>query len=97
MNSKTEYSRCRLPRLVIDNEEWRKAKKEERKDLEKEKDEPETDEETIHSRGLEKEKDINRMETKRKKQIGKAGNGQAKKRKLDPLIDWGEAQIEFGG
>ena len=37
------------------------------------------------------------METKRKKQIGKAGNCQVKKKKLDPLIDWGEAQIEFGG
>ena len=68
MSSKTEYSRCRLPRLVIDNEEWRKAKKEEQKDLEKEKDEPETDEEKIHSRGLEKEKDTNRMQTKMKKQ-----------------------------
>ena len=55
MNYKTEYSRCRLPRLVIDNEEWRKAKKEERKDLEKEKDGSEADEEIIHSRGLEKD------------------------------------------
>ena len=53
MNSKTEYSRCRLPRLVIDNEEWRKAKKEERKDLEKEKDYPEADEERRAGKGEE--------------------------------------------
>ena len=97
MNYKTEYSRCRLPRLVIDNEEWRKAKKEEKKELEKEKDDTDADEDTMHPRGLEKENDVNRMETKRKKEIGKAGNGQAKRKKLDPLIDWGEAQIEFGG
>ena len=27
LNSKTEYSRCRLPRLTIDCDEWKKAKK----------------------------------------------------------------------
>ena len=27
LNSKTEYSRCRLPRLTIDRDEWKKAKK----------------------------------------------------------------------
>ena len=31
LNSKTEYLRCILPRLVIDNEEWKKAKKEVRR------------------------------------------------------------------
>ena len=68
MNSKTEYSRCRLPRLVIDNEEGKKAKKEEKKDLEKVTEEPETDIEIAKPRGLETEMDTNRMEGKRKKQ-----------------------------
>ena len=27
LNSKTEYSRCRVPRLVVDMEEWKKKKK----------------------------------------------------------------------
>ena len=35
LNSKTEYSRCRLPRLVIDQEECRLMKKTEVKELEK--------------------------------------------------------------
>ena len=43
MNSKTEYSRCRLPRLVIDREEWKQSKKEEKKALEKNEDTEETD------------------------------------------------------
>ena len=28
LNSKTEYSRCKLPRLTVDLEEWRKQRKE---------------------------------------------------------------------
>ena len=31
LDSKTEYSRCRLPRLTVDMEEWRVKKKEEKK------------------------------------------------------------------
>ena len=34
LNSRSEYSRCRIPRLVIDQEEWRKYKKKEVKELE---------------------------------------------------------------
>ena len=34
LNSKSEYSRCRFPRLVIDQEEWRINKKKERQELE---------------------------------------------------------------
>ncbi len=34
LNSKTEYSRCRLPRLVIDHEGWKKAKVDEKKQQE---------------------------------------------------------------
>ena len=34
LNSKSEYSRCRIPRLVIDQEDWRVFKKKEKADLE---------------------------------------------------------------
>ena len=34
LNSKTEYSRCRLPRLTVDMDEWRSKKTEEKKSLE---------------------------------------------------------------
>ena len=31
LNSKTEYSRCRVPRLVVDMEEWKRKKTEEKR------------------------------------------------------------------
>ena len=31
LNSKTEYSRCRIPRLTIDKEVWKISRKEEKK------------------------------------------------------------------
>ena len=34
LNSRAEFSRCRLPRLVIDQDGWRRSKAEERKNLE---------------------------------------------------------------
>ena len=97
MNSKTEYSRCRLPRLVIDNEEWKKSKKEEKKNLEKETVSNENELDNDSNRGMENETDNNRMESKRKKGNNNSGQAKTKKRKLDPLVDWGEAKLEFDG
>ena len=34
LNSKTEYSRCRLPRLTIDRSEWEERKLKEREEQE---------------------------------------------------------------
>ena len=34
LNSKSEYSRCRIPRLVIDQDDWRVYKKKEKAELE---------------------------------------------------------------
>ena len=34
LNSKSEYTRCRIPRLVIDQAEWRKNKQNEKAELE---------------------------------------------------------------
>ena len=92
LNSKTEYSRCRLPRLVIDNEEWKKAKKEERKLLEINLEDPEELTSTSTG-GLEMES--SRMEKKRKDKDGTNTKPPKnnKKRKLEPLIDWGENKI----
>ena len=86
MNSKTEYSRCRLPRLVIDNEEWKKSKKEEKKNLEKEIVSTENELDNDSNRGMENETDNNRMENKRKKGNNSNGQAKTKKRKLDPLV-----------
>ena len=36
LNSKTEYNRCRIPRLVIDQEVWQKMKMKEKEILEEE-------------------------------------------------------------
>ena len=34
LNSKSEYSRCKIPRLVIDQEDWKTYKKKEKAELE---------------------------------------------------------------
>ena len=34
LNSKSEYSRCTIPRLVIDQEDWKTYKKKEKAELE---------------------------------------------------------------
>ena len=34
LNSKSEYSRCKIPRLVIDQDDWRINKKKEKAELE---------------------------------------------------------------
>ena len=49
------------------------------------------------NRGMENETDNNRMENKRKKGNNNSGQAKSKKRKLDPLVDWGEAKLEFDG
>ena len=80
LNSKTEYSRCRLPRLTVDMEEWRSKKKEEKKSLE-----------PISEEGMEwldEEWDGEIKEEKRKPDGGIMVKN--KRRKLDPLVDWGE-------
>ena len=81
LNSRTEYSRCRLPRLVIDMEEWRNKKKEERKVLE-----------PISEEGMEwmdEEWDGDMKEEKRKPEVELKAS--QKRRKLEPLVEWGEA------
>ena len=82
LNSRTEYSRCRLPRLMIDMDEWRTKKKEERRELE-----PSIPEEGME--WLNEEWDGEIKEEKRKPE--KEMKSSQKRRKLEPLVGWGEA------
>ena len=84
LNSKTEYSRCRLPRLVIDQEEWKQMKKTEVKELEKLEEDLINENDEIHTKGLEEESETIRQEEKRRKVASKIVT---KKRKLEPLVD----------
>ena len=67
---------------MIDHEEWKKSKKEEKKNQEKDILSTENELDNDSNRGMENEVDNNRMENKRKK--GSTGTVQAKKRKLVP-------------
>ena len=86
LNSKTEYSRCRVPRLVVNMEEWIKKKVEEKKELEQI-----PEEVTIQQEDIEQSQVVDMAaptyESKRKQQ---AGGPKSKRRKLEPLINWGE-------
>ena len=72
-----------MPRLVIDQEEWKKMKKTEVIDLEKQEKEIMEELETAHTKGLEEDTDSIRLESKRKK---KANATQSKKRKLESKL-----------
>ena len=71
LNSKTEYSRCRLPRLVIDQEELKQMKKTEVKELEKLEEKLKNENDEIHTRGLEEESETIQQEGKRRKGASK--------------------------
>ena len=77
LNSRSEYSRCRIPRLVIDQEEWRKYKKKEVKELEPVRVQGvlEVDENGVETAEmLEEEKDLEIMESKEVKRKKKDEN-----------------------
>ena len=92
LNSKTEYSRCRLPRLTIDREEWKSAKEKETKRLKETEwveqhvveDDWVTEEETNMS---EWHKENERPKVKRR--MDEEEQRVRKRRKLEPLVNWG--------
>ena len=102
LNSKSEFNRCKVPRLKINMEEW-KSKKE--KEEESRKPQPENEvsnqEEATQPEQpssqweeadwlLEAESSLSLLELKRKREkspMKKQGN---KKRKLEKLVSWGE-------
>ena len=91
LNSRSEYSRCRVPRLQLDMEGWRKGKKNESVDSNKIKEMDTTcvdaEDQALMEELLKIEQDTRRLDGKRKGD----GQGRAKKRrKFDRLIGWGE-------
>ena len=87
LNSKTEYSRCRIPRLVVDMDEWKRKKTEETMLLEQHPNPEESESMEESLAGLPNE------HQKRKNDSLKTGR-QSKKKKLEPLMQWGEDETE---
>ena len=79
LNSKTEYSRCRVPRLVVDMEEWKKKKIEKKKELEAVTPPTEHDDLGLEMEFTGKEVAAPTYEGKREKKIG---GPQGKRRQL---------------
>ena len=94
LNSKTEYSRCCLPRLTIDKEAWTTARKKQEEMVDVAAGAEEHD--------LQKDQDavaagqLDTVREARKRKSG-AGGRKSKKRKLDPLQDWGVGEFADGG
>ena len=92
LNSRTEYSRCRVPRLTIDKEEWKTAKKSERKLLEAKESVVSMEDEGRAQRRMEEDmttwqEKIIREKSKRKPLESK--ERPAKRKNLDRLVEWG--------
>ena len=88
LNSKTEYNRCRIPRLTIDHEVWQIMKKKGKEILE---DEARRMEEEMQPSGmgeLQYEIGPEKKEMKRKDKPAESKN--CKRLKLVPLEGWGE-------
>ena len=97
LNSKTEYSRCRLPRLTIDREEWKTAKEKEKKVSEEEDttvDDELIDEEmawlTEEESAMATWNGNNHRERSKRKTVQDQDVRGSKRKKLDLLVDWGE-------
>jgi hypothetical protein len=89
LNSKSEYSRCRVPRLTVDMEGW-KSKKE--KDGIFVKDGNLTEQEMVLELiRAEAEDSLAEVDQPKRKQDNPKAGRKAKRRKLDLLVGWGEA------
>ena len=85
LNSKAEYSRCRIPRLKIDLEGWKKNKIE--NTIEK------GDEEVVEPEPdnmIELEERSRRLESKRKSDEELENRRKKRRRKFPKLVNWGE-------
>ena len=94
LNSKSEYSRCRVPRLRIDKEEWKVDEQKDAKEKKKKKDleeQAKVVEDSLLMGGA--AWDISSRGVTSKKRDGeeeKPGKRKNKKRKLELLVGWGE-------
>ena len=92
LNSKSEYSRCRVPRLTVDMEGWKSRNDKTATEI-FQKDENITEQEMVLEllRAEAEDSLAERDQPKRKKEDAKTGR-KAKRRKLDLLVGWGEAK-----
>ena len=88
LNSRSEFSRCRVPRLRLDMETWTKSSLQEEMTCVEDPTVLAGDDELMDDLA-EMEKDSRRMGRKRKE---KDQNRKAKRRKMDKLVGWGEQQ-----
>ena len=97
LNSKSEYSRCKIPRLVIDQDDWRINKKKEKAELEPKMVEvvvevTEDGEETTVV--LEEEIEFgmieNRSKINKRRKADETGQPAKKKKKFENLSNWGD-------
>ena len=91
LNSKSEFSRCSLPRLTIDVDEWQRRKQEREQAAKVATMEKELDTVMIMDNGA----SATMLEEKRKfEQVGATQGGRRKKkRKLNILENWGEKAV----
>ena len=89
LNSKTEYSRCKLPRLTVDLEEWRRSQEEEWQ-AGKERDKLEMARIKDNERAL---LVYEEQGGEKRKPLGMDNGRMKKRRKLEKLIDWGETPV----
>ena len=86
LNSKSEYNRCKIPRLTIDQEEWKKLKRTEQQVL---------DAQEVNHDPLEDGQDelflmAGRDEEKNRRKDAGGKSSSNKRLKMAPLEDWGE-------
>ena len=86
LNSKTEYSRCTLPRLTVDREQWKQKDKKEAQEVKIEVDEIDL----MELRGTAWQLGLESVTSKKRK--NEQGGRKAKKRKLEKLENWGELE-----
>ena len=90
MNSKSEYSRCHIPRLTIDMEGWKASNLPAKKVVKPEESTKEAENEEMKAMET-MEDNSRRMDMKRKSE--EIGKKRSKKMKFDRLEGWGEAQV----
>ena len=94
LNSKTEYSRCSLPRLTVDLEEW-KSQKEAMMKSEKAREKIESEKQREAEESIMAECTAG-IEKRKASEATEAGGRRKKRRKLEPLTEWGEHPVEVG-
>ena len=100
LNSKSEYTRCWIPRLVIDHDEWSKHKKKEKADLEKNDEMEElvtimeNGDEIMAVRQEELEIDVQEKRSRQPKRKAEAENEKPakRKRKFSLIDNWGDEE-----